>query len=176
MQSIYKQSSSPQKMLLMGRSGAGKTSIHSILFAKMPVKNTCNIGYSTEVAQSRIQFIGNLCLDLWDCPGQDKFMQDYFTTRKEEIFSRVFVMIYLFDITNVGTEFDNDQKEYLECLQLLHTYSKDAKVSILLNKLDRVAPQLRTELFNHKKSVITSISEQRKKKNIYIMALYRHLL
>jgi len=67
----------------MGRSGAGKTSMHSIIFANYPgndpfimkkvlkkkAKETMNIGFTVDVAESKIKFMGNLSLNLWDCGG-----------------------------------------------------------------------------------------------------------
>ena len=35
-----------KKMLLMGYSGAGKTSMHSVIFANFPAKDTSKIGYT----------------------------------------------------------------------------------------------------------------------------------
>jgi hypothetical protein len=35
-----------KKMLLMGSSGAGKTSMHSVIFANYPAKDTAKIGYT----------------------------------------------------------------------------------------------------------------------------------
>lgn len=37
-----------KKMLLMGYSGAGKTSMHSVIFANFPAKDTGKIGYTVE--------------------------------------------------------------------------------------------------------------------------------
>jgi ethanolamine utilization protein EutP (predicted NTPase) len=40
--------SAMKKMLLMGYSGAGKTSMHSVIFANFPAKDTQKIGYTVE--------------------------------------------------------------------------------------------------------------------------------
>lgn len=53
----------------MGRSGAGKTSMYSIIFAKYPARETMNIGFTVTVEESKIRFMGNLTLNLWDCGG-----------------------------------------------------------------------------------------------------------
>lgn len=67
-----------KKLLLMGRQGAGKTSMHSIIFANYPARETMGIGYTVGVDQQLIRFMGNLTLNLWDCGGQDKLMKHYF--------------------------------------------------------------------------------------------------
>lgn len=58
-----------KKLLLMGRQGAGKTSMHSIIFANYPAKETMGIGFTVDVAESKFRFMGNLTLNLWDCGG-----------------------------------------------------------------------------------------------------------
>ena len=63
-----------KKMLLMGYSGAGKTSMHSVIFANFPAKDTQKIGYTVERQEHKFKFMGTLTLNLWDCGGQDTFM------------------------------------------------------------------------------------------------------
>lgn len=47
--------------------------------------------------------MGSLILNLWDCGGQDKFMEEYFSTQKETIFLNASVMIYVFGANDEGT-------------------------------------------------------------------------
>ena len=58
-----------QKVLLMGRNGAGKTSMRSIIFANHLAKDTYRIEFTIEVNHSKVKFLGNLVLNLWDCGG-----------------------------------------------------------------------------------------------------------
>ena len=37
-----------KKILLLGKSGVGKTSMHSVIFANFPAKDTSKIGYTVE--------------------------------------------------------------------------------------------------------------------------------
>lgn len=82
----------------MGYSGAGKTSMHSVIFANFPAKDTQKIGYTVERQEHKFKFMGTLTLNLWDCGGQDTFMEQYFLVQKETIFRGVEVLIYVFDI------------------------------------------------------------------------------
>ena len=59
------------KVLLMGRSGAGKTSMRSIIFANYLAKDAYRIAVTIDVNKQRLRFLGNLVLSLWDCGGQD---------------------------------------------------------------------------------------------------------
>lgn len=51
-----------------------------------------------DVEQSYVRFLGNLILNLWDCGGQEAFMECYFTAQKDNIFKNVEVLIYVFDV------------------------------------------------------------------------------
>ena len=99
----------------MGRSGGGKTSMRSIIFANYSAKDTRRLGatsktksnrfelnrtfsISVDVEQSYVRFLGNLILNLWDCGGQEAFMESYFITQKDNIFKNVEVLIYVFDV------------------------------------------------------------------------------
>lgn len=62
------------KVLLMGKNGAGKTSMRSIIFANFlgnlySAKDTMRLGFTHSINQSKIRFLGTLCLALWDCGG-----------------------------------------------------------------------------------------------------------
>ena len=89
-----------KKVLLMGISGAGKTSMRSIIFANFMAKDTFRIGMSHMYNESKIRFMGNLCLGLWDCGGQDQFMQQYFDSHRDTLFRNVHVLIYVFDVNS----------------------------------------------------------------------------
>lgn len=51
-----------------------------------------------DVEQSYVRFLGNLILNLWDCGGQEAFMECYFAAQKDNIFKNVEVLIYVFDV------------------------------------------------------------------------------
>lgn len=87
-----------QKVLLMGKSGAGKTSMRSIIFANYLARDTMRLGATIDVEHSHVRFLGNLVLNLWDCGGQEAFMENYFESQRDHIFRNVQVLIYVFDI------------------------------------------------------------------------------
>lgn len=59
-----------RKVLLMGRSGAGKSSMRAIIFSNYVAKDVRRLGATIDVEHSNIRFMGNLLLNLWDCGGQ----------------------------------------------------------------------------------------------------------
>jgi len=58
-----------RKVLLMGRSGAGKSSMRTIIFSDAVAKDVCRLAATIDVEQSSVKFMGNLALSLWDCGG-----------------------------------------------------------------------------------------------------------
>ena len=53
----------------MGKSGAGKSSMRSIVFSNYVAKDVRRLGATIDVEHSNIKFMGNLMLNLWDCGG-----------------------------------------------------------------------------------------------------------
>jgi Ras-related GTP-binding protein A/B len=53
----------------MGRMGAGKTSMRSIIFANYLARDAYRITFTVDVNKHRVRFLGNLVLSLWDCGG-----------------------------------------------------------------------------------------------------------
>ena len=60
---------SKQKVLLMGKSGSGKSSMRNIIFSNYVAKDVRRLGATIDVEHSRVKFLGNLVLNLWDCGG-----------------------------------------------------------------------------------------------------------
>lgn len=54
-----------KKVLLMGRSGSGKSSMRSIVFSNYVAKDTRRLGATIDVEHSHVRFLGNLVLNLW---------------------------------------------------------------------------------------------------------------
>ncbi|KAH8994396.1 Gtr1/RagA G protein conserved region-domain-containing protein [Lactarius hatsudake] len=76
-------------------------------------------------SKTTVRFLGDLILNLWDCGGQDSFMDSYLSTQRSTIFQHVWVLIYVFEY-------------YRDCLDALQKYSPDAAVFLLVHKMDLV--------------------------------------
>lgn len=70
-----------------------------------------------DVEHSHVRFLGNLVLNLWDCGGQEGFMQQYFASQRDNIFRNVEVLIYVFDVESRNLELDVHY--YQSCLEAL---------------------------------------------------------
>ncbi|KAG5645066.1 hypothetical protein DXG03_007156 [Asterophora parasitica] len=156
----------------MGASGSGKTSMRSLILyvaililiqsalsshvsSNNPASLTARLGATIDVEQNHVRFLGDLILNLWDCGGQDAFMDSYLTTQRNTIFSHVGVMIYVFDIESQGT--NQDLEYYRECMEGLKQFSPNAAVFLLVHKMD-LAREPKSEVFEKKKKELEEAS------------------
>ena len=101
-----------------------------------PASLTTRFGATIDVEQNHVRFLGDLVLNLWDCGGQDSFMDSYLSTQRSTIFQHVAVLIYVFDIET--REALKDLDYYRDCIDGLKKYSPEAKIFLLVHKMDLV--------------------------------------
>jgi Ras-related GTP-binding protein A/B len=151
----------PNKVLLMGRAGNGKTSMRSIIFANYGAKETGRLHPTNQVEHSSFRFMGNLMLSLWDCGGQDVFMENYFESQKDHIFRNTMILIYVLSAAAVATDGPDAQKEisyFRNTVESLRSLSPDARLYVLVHKADLVPPHDRINVFNRTSDSIRSIA------------------
>lgn len=134
-----------KKLLLIGRSSSGKSSMRSIIFSNYTAFDTHRLGATIDVEHSQLRFLGNITLNLWDCGGQNSFIENYLTTQRDHIFNMVEVLIYVFDIGS--KEVPKDMETFRRCLDNLREFSPNASVYVLLHKMDLVLLDRRLQVF-----------------------------
>lgn len=110
-----------------------------------------------DVEHSHVRFLGNLVLNLWDCGGQESFMQQYFTSQRNNIFQNVEVLIYVFDVES--REIDRDVHHYQSCLEALLCNSPNAKIFCLIHKMDLVPEEQRDQIFKGRENDLKLLSK-----------------
>ncbi|OCT52654.1 Ras-related GTP-binding protein A [Cladophialophora carrionii] len=146
-----------KKVLLMGKSGSGKSSMRSIIFSNYVAKDVRRLGATIDVEHSHAKFMGNLTLNLWDCGGQDAFMDSYLNAQRENVFSDAEVLIYVFDIESRAVE--QDLETYSQVIKALKEYSPNAHVFCLVHKMDLVQHELREKIYEERCQMIAARSE-----------------
>ncbi|CAN7997486.1 unnamed protein product, partial [Ixodes hexagonus] len=146
-----------KKVLLMGKSGSGKTSMRSIIFANYIARDTRRLGATIDVEHSHVRFLGNLVLNLWDCGGQEAFMENYFASQKDAIFRNVEVLIYVFDVES--RELEKDLHYYQSCLEAILQNSAEAKIFCLVHKMDLVPEEERERIFQLRQEDLNKLSK-----------------
>jgi len=130
--------------------------MRSIIFANYIAKDTMRLGATIDVEHSHVRFLGNLALNLWDCGGQEAFMENYFSSQIDHIFRNVAVLIYIFDIES--REHQKDLVYYRSCLEAIQENSKEASIFCLIHKMDRIAEEQRDQVFRNREEELTQIS------------------
>lgn len=148
---------SKKKILLMGKSGAGKTSMRSIIFANYMARDTMRLSPTLDVEHTHVRFLGNLSLNLWDCGGQYRFYESYFDSQRDTIFRNVEVLIYVFDIDS--GDLDNDLSLFDGVLEALEQNSPEALIFVLIHKMDLIAEEEREKTFADREAVIKGRSQ-----------------
>ncbi|MCJ1459982.1 GTP-binding protein gtr1 [Mycoblastus sanguinarius] len=153
-----------KKVLLMGKSGSGKSSMRSIIFSNYVAKDVRRLGATIDVEHSQIKFLGNLVLNLWDCGGQDAFTENYLTTQKPHVFSSVGVLIYVFDVesrsfSSSPAHTKGDLSTYHAVISALAEFSPTAHVFALVHKMDLVQSEYRAKVLQERSKAIKACSE-----------------
>lgn len=143
----------------MGKSASGKTSMRSIIFANYLARDTFRLGPTLSVENSNIRFLGNVVLNLWDCGGQDTFMENYFESQKDSIFRHVEMLIYVFDMENTDRgERRKELENFEKSVAALSYHSKNALLVCLVHKMDVIHQNERQAAFLERCKEIEAIS------------------
>eukprot|EP00970_Alexandrium_tamarense_P020084 scaffold14826_cov179-Alexandrium_tamarense.AAC.3 len=136
----------------MGKAHSGKTSMRSIIFANYLARDTMRLSPTLDVEHHHVRFLGDLVLNLWDCGGQDAFYESYFERDRETIFRSVELLIYVFDIESDCPEKDFDH--FAGVLEALEENSPDARIFVLVHKMDLVAEEERELILEDRRRLI----------------------
>lgn len=148
-----------KKVLLMGKSGAGKTSMRSIIFASWMANDVQRLGVTMDIEHAHVRMLGNLVVNLWDCGGQDTFMENYFINQKEHIFRNAEVLIYVLDVKSDKPE--GDMEGYKECLKAIADNSPEAKIFALVHKMDLIEdPEQKQLIFEQKRKQLEDLARE----------------
>ncbi|CAG9944427.1 hypothetical protein V2G26_016229 [Clonostachys chloroleuca] len=156
-----------KKVLLMGKSGSGKSSMRSIIFSNYIARDTRRLGATIDIDLSHVKFLGNLTLNLWDCGGQEAFMENYLSQQRVHVFSNVGVLIYVFDIESRDVE--RDLATYVAILSALLQYSPGARIYILIHKMDLVVPTAREAMYEERVRIVRQKTTEHSNNDIDLM-------
>ena len=102
------------KILLMGNKGSGKTSIKSIIFQQKLPKDTIRLAPTNEIEEIHVNIMGSININLIDCCSKDEYNNKYFDTKKEKIFSKVDILIFVIDAFEFIKDINSERKKSLD--------------------------------------------------------------
>lgn len=103
------------------------------------------MSFPVDVEHTHVRFLGGLVLNLWDCGGQEAFMENYLANQRHNIFRNVEVLIYVFDVES--REQEKDIHYYQSCLDAILQNSPDAKIFCLIHKMDLITAEEKDSVF-----------------------------
>ena len=115
-------------------------------------RDTTRLSPTLDVEHHHVRFLGDLVLNLWDCGGQDAFYESYFERDRETIFRGVELLIYVFDIESETPEKDFDH--FCGVLEAIEENSPDARIFLLIHKMDLVAEEDREAILEDRRQLI----------------------
>lgn len=133
--------------------------MRSIIFADYLARDTMRLSPTIDVEYSHVRFLGNLHLHLWDCGGQDDFYRNYLEHMRDHIFRSVELLIYVFDIES--EEQGSDSAQFADVIEAVEQHSPDARVYVLVHKMDLVKDDVRDEIFSTKQASILAQARNR---------------
>ena len=90
----------PKKILLMGKTGVGKTAIKSIIFQNKTAVDTLKLCSTNEIEETHLYFINNLHINVFDCvdfSSKDDNIKQYFKNKKSLYFQMLKYLYLLFN-------------------------------------------------------------------------------
>ncbi|GMM36310.1 Rag GTPase [Saccharomycopsis crataegensis] len=132
-----------KNILLMGKSGSGKSSMRNMIFSNYSAIDTRRLGATIDVERTQIRLLNNLNLSLMDCGGQDSYMLNYIKAGSTKL-NNAELLIYVFDIE--GTQ-PKDFEIFNLILNTLKNLSPRCKIFLLVHKMDLVNEEEREKVF-----------------------------
>ena len=105
------------KILLMGNKGSGKTSIKSIIFQQKLPKDTIKLASTNELEEIHVKIMGNININLIDCCSKDEYNNKYFNSKKDKIFSKVDILIFVINAFEFINASNSERKKSLDYFQ-----------------------------------------------------------
>ncbi|PLW21414.1 hypothetical protein PCANC_02524 [Puccinia coronata f. sp. avenae] len=152
------QSDQAKKVLLMGKSGSGKSSMRNMIFANMAAADTRKLGATIDMETTPVKFLGHFALRLVDCGGQDSYMHNVLSMparNRSSVFSQIGCLLYVFDVES--PDFSTIDMIWFSRVisAILETLSEsenmeEFKLHILIHKMDLVPEEHRQVVFEAK--------------------------
>ncbi len=132
-----------KKILFLGLSQSGKTSIVKTVFEKRPPEGTVDLDATVRFDRALYNYKDHQ-IYTFDVGGQISFLEEAIEIQKEHIFSDVFALIFVVDITNVGT-YTSSRQYLLRTIRNVYELSDNPKIVLLAHKQDLIEEKYREE-------------------------------
>jgi GTPase SAR1 family protein len=137
------------KLLMMGLSQVGKSSIQSVVFEGKKPEDVADYAATRDYERSTKDLLGST-FQIFDCGGQESFLIKHTGALSEFIFGNVQVYIWVVDVSSFDEV--SKSKYYFDlAINQLHKYSPEATVFCLFHKIDLLVQESREEIITNMK-------------------------
>ena len=148
-----------KNICVMGCSGVGKTSIRAIIFGSWTPAKTKYFEPTLEIATSDINFFG-ITVTIKDCGGQNDLIPEYFNQKQKEVFSNLEIFVFVIEAEKRTEEAEKNELDYYKnCIEKVNEYSPNAKVFVLINKMDLIHNTRKEQVLQKRKKEFLNVSE-----------------
>jgi len=130
-----------EKILLLGLTQSGKTSIIKTYFEGMTPEDTESLD-ATIKFESNSYSLNDHKIQVYDVGGQIVYLEEAIEKNKERIFTDVKIMIFVIELPNMST-YELSRQYLLRVLKNVYLYSDDPKTYIFAHKIDLISEEYR---------------------------------
>ncbi|MHA1198806.1 MAG: ADP-ribosylation factor-like protein [Candidatus Heimdallarchaeaceae archaeon] len=124
------------KVLFLGLSQSGKTSIIQVAFEGMMPENTKNNQATGRLRQKRVGFADKV-VSVFEVGGQISYLEDTFSQFKESVYSNVKYMFFIVD-SSQPDRFEEAQFYYVQACETILEFNEKAMIYVFAHKFDLV--------------------------------------
>ena len=139
------------KILFLGLSQSGKTSIIQVVFEGILPESTLKNQATGRIKKKKIDFSGKI-VSVFEVGGQIPFLDESLSKFKESVYSNVKNFVFVVD-SSQRHQFLNALVYYNQACLLVREYNKEANIFIFAHKIDLVAEEEKSEILNEIESV-----------------------
>ena len=133
-----------QKILFMGLGASGKSSIKSVVFEGKSLESVKDYNATINYTRSTKNIIDS-AFQIFDCGGQESFINVFVGEQAEFIFSGVSILVWVIDVSNFDSV--STSKFYFDhAVNRLHQYSPEGVIFCLFHKVDLLLPDMRIQV------------------------------
>jgi GTPase SAR1 family protein len=132
-----------RKILFLGLSQSGKTSIVKTVFEGRQPEGTEDLDATVRFDRAVYNYKDQE-LYTFDVGGQTSYLEEAIETLKEHIFSDVFALFFVVDITDVGT-YTLSRQYLLRVIRNVFELSDNPRIILFAHKMDLIEEQYKEE-------------------------------
>ena len=143
-----------QKILFMGLGASGKSSIKSVVFEGKSLESVKDYSATINYTRSTKNIIDS-AFQIFDCGGQESFINVFVGEQAEFIFSGVSILVWVIDVSNFDSV--STSKFYFDhAVNRLHQFSPEGVIFCLFHKVDLLLPDMRAQVAETMESFFTT--------------------